>query len=114
MSNFQGDTLGCRLKLLGIKDWNLDEKSNLTYVGGISSPIVIIPYGVHGLIGTGFSGLDLEVLKFNKDLVRFELMSLANCNKLRELYVYKHQLPLISGLEVMYSDLQIIVRKDMV
>lgn len=112
MGRLQGDTLGCRLKFLGIDDWKLDKDNNLFYVGSIFSSIIVLPYGLHGLIGTGFSGLDLEVLKFNKDLVEFEPMSLANCNKLRELYVYEHQLSLIKGLENMYSDLQIIVRKD--
>lgn len=113
MSSNKGDTLGCRLRLSGIKDYKVDEEGNIIYVGDILIPSVVLPYGVHGLKGTGFSGLDIEVIKFNKDLIEFESTSLANCNKLREVHVYQHQLPLISGLGHMYSDLQVIIRKGL-
>ena len=108
-----GSTLGCRLKILGIVDYKLDEFDNLLCVDSIKTPIVVLPYGLKGLLSTGFSGLDLEVLKFNKDLCNFELTSLSNCNKLRELYVYERQLDLVKDLKFLYPNLQILIRKGL-
>lgn len=108
---YLSDILGCRLKFIGIDDWRLDSNYNLTYVGCIDRPIIPLPHGIHGLIGVGFSGLDIEVLKFNKDLVEFCYTSLSNCNKLRELHVYENQLGLIYDLSKLYPNLKIVIRK---
>lgn len=107
------NALSCRLKLLGILGSVLDDSNNLVYVNSVTSPYVILPYGIHGLIKTGFSGLPLEVLKFNKDLVEFELTSLSNCNNLREIYIYSSQISLIKGLSKLYPNLQVVIRKGL-
>ena len=112
MIKTEGSTLQCYLKLAGVLGCKLDESNNLIYVERILTSVIVLPCGLIGLKGTGFSGLDLEVLKFNKNLVNFESTSLANCNKLRELYVYKSQLNLVQDLKHMYSDLKIIERKE--
>lgn len=112
MSTVESDTLKCRLRFIGLWGCVLDENLNLTLVNGIESPIISLPYGLHGLLGVGFSGLEVEVIKFNKELVLFEDTSLANCAKLRELHVYKSQLEMVSCLSSTYPDLMIKVRKE--
>ena len=110
-NNVNSDTLGCRLKLLGIVGWRLDDENCLIYVEDILSSRVVLPYGLKGLRGTGFSGLDLESISFNKELEIFEISSLENCNKLREIKVYEHQLCLIKHLQVLYPDIDVLIRK---
>lgn len=112
MSSLDSDTLMCRFKFIGLYGCKLDSGLNLTYVEGSSSKTVILPYGLHGLIGTGFSGLDIEVLKFNKELSEFNITALSNCNKLKEIHIYANQLDLLCNLNKSYKDLQIIIRKE--
>lgn len=107
-----GDTLRCRLKFLGFEGIILDNDSNLLSVKGVRTSTVILPCGLHGLKGVGLSGLDFEVLKFNKDLVEFEFTAVANCSKLREVYLYEHQLYLVKDFKKLYPDLIICIRKE--
>lgn len=112
MGSLNSDTLKCRLKYSGICDFKIDSDFNLVYVGSILSEIVVLPYGLRGLIDTGFSGINkLRVLKFNKELIRFEFTSLSNCNNLSEIYVYENQLPLVVPLKDLYPSLIIHIRK---
>lgn len=111
-SSSADDTLKCRLLYSGIRDFKLDSDKNLTYIGDITCNKVTLPYGVVGLVGTGFSGLPLESLKFNKDLVNFEYTSLSNCKGFKRLHVYENQLHLVSDLKKLYPDIEIIIRKE--
>ena len=111
-SSCVNDTLKCRLRYSGIREFKLDSNDNLTFVGTIEGTKITLPYGVVGLIDTGFSGLPLESLKFNKDLVNFEYTSLSNCSNLKRLHVYKHQVDLVSRLKDLYPDIEIIIRKE--
>lgn len=90
----------------------MDEKDNLISVGSVDSDRVILPYGLKGLIGVGFSGLSIKFIKFNKDLVRFEKTALSNCKDLTEITLYNNQLSLIQDLHSMYPNLIIVIHKE--
>lgn len=106
------DTLMCRFKYLGLIDCKLDSENNLIYVDSTLSSKVILPYGLNGIIGVGFSGLPIKTLKFNKELNRFEPTALSNCTELREIIIYKHQLSLVEDLNYMYPDLIVSISKE--
>lgn len=116
MSNNYGnsDTLGCRLKLLGIVGYKLDNEDCLIYVDDVLNNRVVLPYGIKGLRGTGFSGLDIESISFNKDLEIFEISSLENCSKLKEIKIYENQVCLISDLHKLYPDISVLIRKEVI
>lgn len=107
------EALLCRLKLCGLTECTIDDDNNIINCSSISSSTVLLPYGVHGIKGVGFSGLNkLKVMKFNKDLVELSDTALANCKNLEEIYLYESQLHLVSNLKFMYKDLVIRLRRE--
>lgn len=112
MADNMAKSLLCKLKLSGLDCCRLDSSLNLEYVGSITSSLVVLPYGLHGVVGTGFSGLDIEVLKFNKDLCELELTALSNCSKFKELYIYPSQSVLVQDLIKLYPNLNIVYRRE--
>lgn len=103
----------CRLKLCGLPDCTIDENNNIIECDKVNSPLVILPYGVHGICGVGFSGLnELQIVKFNKDLVELSDTAFANCKNLKEIYIYESQLSLVSNLVFMNKNLIIKIRRD--
>lgn len=108
------NTLGCCLKLLGVRGYKIDSDNCLIYVDDIINNRVVLPYGIKGLRGTGFSGLAIESISFNKDLEIFEVSSLENCSNLKEIKVYEHQVHLISDLHKLYPSINVLIRKEVI
>lgn len=96
----------------GIDDFKLDNDNNLIYVGRLFDANVCLPDGIRGLRGTCFSGLSIETLTLSSDLEYIDSISLANCNKLKKIYLYNNQVPLIYDILMHKPDLEIEVIKD--
>lgn len=106
------DTLLCYFKIAGITDIVLDRELNIKYVGVCNTKNITLPRGVHGIVGTGFSGLDIEVLKLNKELCLIEESSLSNIPNFKKIVIYPNQVDITNFLKSVYSSLDIVVRGD--